>query len=85
MVEIMLQIKTFRFKGSKTSYNINTRKHTNINDDTNVIDEYVNNFIIDNGYRLVDLKVSTVDCAYHNNGGFNEIDLIYTLIYDTQQ
>ena len=78
----MIQIKTFKFIGSKTKYLGNGNGHENIKDDTETIDKTINDFIKKNVKCLEDIKITTVDCNYHNNGGYNSIDLIYTIIYE---
>ena len=78
----MIQIKTFRFIGSKTKYLGSGLSHENIKDDEKVIDKTINDFIKKNVKRLEDIKITTVDCNYHNNGGYNTVDLIYTIIYE---
>ena len=75
----MEQIKTFRFTGSESDYS--QRNFTNIKTDTKTIDSTINDFIETNVNELIDIKVATVDCRYHNNGGYNSVDLIYTIIY----
>lgn len=77
----MTRIKTFRFKGSRTKYIGNGIGHENLKDSADIIDETINNFIYDEVAELIDIKITTVDCNYHNNGGYNDIDLIYTIIY----
>lgn len=77
----MIKIKTFRFTGSKTKYLGSSKGHQNLKDSTNIIDETINFFICNEVAELIDIKITTVDCNYHNNGGYNDIDLIYTIIY----
>ena len=76
-----MKIKTFRFKGSKTFYNQSIREHANMKDSENDIDYVINDFIKDNVNELIDIKITTIDCMHHNNGGYNNVDLIYTIIY----
>lgn len=73
-----MRIKTFRFKGSDNEY---TGDFTNIKVSEEDIDLEINKFIEDYVNELIDIKITTVDCGYHNNGGYNEVDLIYTIIY----
>ena len=75
----MPKVKTFRFKGSKTHYT--SKGHEFLHDSTDDIDKVINNFICDNVSTLIDIKITTIECRWHNNGGYNEIDLIYTIIY----
>lgn len=79
----MRKVEVFRFKGIECKY-LNGN-FSNEKEDPRKIQTIINDFIANNGYSLVDIKVNTVDCRYHNNGGFNSVDLIYTVIYDTQQ
>lgn len=45
------------------------------------IERILNDFLEDNKYILVDLKVNSVDVHYNNNARGNEIKLVYTMIY----
>lgn len=49
------------------------------------IENTINEFLIDNNYTLVDLKVNNVDVMYHNNARGNTIKLVYTLIYEESE
>ena len=75
----MLKIQTFRFMGSGNEYF--EGKFINRKDDTIEIDDIINDFIAHDVKELIDIKITTVDCRYHNNGGYNNVDLIYTIIY----
>lgn len=76
----MPKVKTFRFKGSKTR--CTGKGYEYLHDSTDDIDKVINGFICDNVNTLIDIKVTAVECRWHNNGGYNEIDLIYTIIYE---
>lgn len=75
----MPKIKTFRFVGSKCEYN--KGKFSCLKSNTEDIDTVINNFIATNVTELIDIKVATVESMYHNNGGYNDVDLIYTIVY----
>ena len=74
--------KTFRFNGSKNDYDRSSQKNTKIYTSESVIDHTINQFLKDNEYILIDIKITTIDTNYHNNGGYNDIDLLYTIIYE---
>lgn len=74
-----MKIKTFRFNGCKTNY-ING-KHIKINDSNIDIDNCIMGFLKENNAELIDVKIVPIECMQHNNGGYNNIDLIYTIIY----
>lgn len=76
----MVKVKTFRFKGCKT--HCTSKGHECLHDSTDDIDKVINNFICDNVSTLIDIKITTIECRWHNNGGYNKIDLIYTIIYE---
>ena len=78
-MENMPKIKTFRFVGSECDYT--NGKFKCLKDDTKDIDSVINNFISKYVEELIDIKIATVDSSYHNNGGYNNVDLIYTIIY----
>ena len=73
------KIKTFKFVGSRCEYA--NGKFKCLEDYTEDIDNVINNFISKNVTDLIDIKIVTVDSRYHNNGGYNNVDLIYTIIY----
>lgn len=77
----MLKIKTFRFIGSKNSYTRSGNTNEKVYDKENKIDHEINQFLKDNGYDLVDIKITTIETNYHNNCGYNGVDLLYTVIY----
>ena len=75
----LAKVKTFRFFGSYNEYKNST--FSNIKTNTEDIDMEINNFIKENVTELIDIKITTVECRWHNNGGYNNVDLIYTIIY----
>lgn len=75
----MFKVKTFRFTGSECRY-ING-KFECAKEQTKDIDTIINNFISKYVEELIDIKITTVESNYHNNGGYNNVDLIYTIIY----
>ncbi len=75
----MLKVKTFRFVGSECEYT--NGKFKCLKDSTENIDIVINNFISKYVEELIDIKITTVENRYHNNGGYNNVDLIYTIIY----
>lgn len=44
------------------------------------LDEEVNNFIAT--HSIADIRVSTPTLMRHNNGGYDEVMIIYTILYD---
>jgi hypothetical protein len=56
-------------------------KHEMLSDSTKDIDNIINDFLLKNGAELIDIKITPIECSNHNNGGYNTIDLIYTVIY----
>ena len=75
----MLKVKTFKFIGSECEYTDGKFKCLKTNEKD--IDTIINNFISKYVEELVDIKITTVESRYHNNGGYNNVDLIYTIIY----
>lgn len=75
----MTKIKTFRFIGSECQYE--NREFKCLKDYAEDIDDIINNFISKHVNELIDIKIVTVDYRHHNNGGYNNVDLIYTIIY----
>lgn len=73
------KVKTFRFIGSKCEYT--DRKFILLKTNTEDIDKEINEFVSENVTELIDIKITTVENHYHNNGGYNGVDLIYTVIY----
>lgn len=47
--------------------------------DITLIETEINDFCKDKD--IVDIKTSTIDYDYHNNGGCNGITLVYTVLY----
>ena len=47
------------------------------------IDKKINKFLNVSipDHEVVDIKITSVDAHYHNNGRSNTIDLIYTIMY----
>ena len=78
----MYRVKTFRFVGSKNKYIKGTQEHEMIKDTESNIDMVINDFITDDGYKLVSVSITPIDCQSHNNCGYNKVDLLYTILYD---
>ena len=76
-----MKIKTFRFIGCKNNYIREKSTSEKVYDKENKIDYEINQFLKDNGYELVDIKITTIETNYHNNCGYNGVDLLYTIIY----
>lgn len=76
----MRKIKTFRFMGSSNIYNKgeNSKEYTEVS----AIDSFINDFLQHGDHSLIDIKIATVEAKHHNNGGYNLVDLIYTIIYE---
>ena len=83
----MTKVKVFNFEVSNCAYGadkddfkerwykINTPKLVSYDE----VEETINNFLKDKNY--IDMKVTTVDADYHNNGLANKVILVYTIIY----
>ena len=78
----MIQVKTFKFIGSKNNYLGNSKGNKKIATHESNIDLAINDFITDNGYKLISVSVNAITCHEHNNCGYNEVDLLYTILYD---
>lgn len=76
-----MKIKTFRFIGCKNSYTRGKDINEKVYDKENKIDHEINQFLKDNEYELIDIKITTIETNYHNNCGYNSVDLLYTVIY----
>ena len=78
----MIQIKTFKFIGSKNKYLGNSKGNQKVTTNESNIDLTINDFITDNGYKLISISITPIICHEHNNCGYNEVDLLYTILYD---
>ena len=76
----MIRVKTFRFVGSKNKYVKSTQEHEMIKDTESNIDMVINDFITDDGYKLVSVSITPIDCQSHNNCGYNKVDLLSVVI-----
>lgn len=71
-----MKISVFKYKASETGITNDCGECVN----TEVIESEINNFIKDKVLR--DIKVNTFTTHQHNNGGDNEVFLVYTLTYE---
>lgn len=78
----MTQLKTFKFIGSKNKYLGNSKGNQKITTSEPNIDLTINDFITDNGYKLISVSVTPIVCQTHNNCGYHGVDLLYTILYD---
>ena len=76
-----IKIKTFRFNGSRNKYKQNDKSNECYYHSTEKIDNDINTWIKDNNVFLVDIKITTIELNYHNNCGYNQVDLLYTIMY----
>ena len=72
-----IKIKTFKFVASLCGHEEKGRGINAFNADN--IDDTINDFCKDKD--VIDVKVNTIEHNWHNNGGSNGIDIIYTIIY----
>lgn len=83
----MIKIKVFRFEVSNASsscFEDDKYQRWYKQDQIKLasreyIENCINEFLKDK--EFIDLKVSTIDVEYHNNGRGNTIHLLYTLLY----
>ena len=78
----MIRVQTLRFIGSKNKYIKSTQNHEIIKDEESNIDMAINDFIKNNGYKLVSVSITPIVCQTHNNCGYHGVDLLYTILYD---
>ena len=78
----MIQIKTFRFIGSKTDGLDENRNPRLKQTPTKDIDKTINDFLAKCNGKYVNLYVSILQLSYHNNCGYHNNELVYTLVYD---
>ena len=46
---------------------------------TSDVEAEVNDFM--QYHNIISVNINTVDCRYHNNGGYNDVDIVYTIVY----
>lgn len=87
----MFAIKVFKFQvsnwtSSPCESDVNSNRYFNARSrlfSPNSIETTINNWIDDNPtYQIKDIKISTVDVEYHNNGRGNTVELWYTITYE---
>lgn len=75
----MTKVKIFEFSASKTCYD--GTSHELIEFDKQEAERQINDFLQTPNINLIDIKVNVVEKLVHNNGGFNNNTIIYTVIY----
>lgn len=81
---MVTKVKIFKFLVSDYGY---LQKNWNYSpprvDSVDTIEGTINNFIC---YKeVVSISVNNVDVAYHNNGGSNKVQLVYTIVYKERE
>ena len=82
MLNSVRKIKTFRFVGSKNEYIKGKGDNNKLYTSESIIDHSINQWLADNNAILIDIKINTIETNYHNNCGYNQVDLLYTIIYE---
>ena len=84
-----MQIKTFRFNGCRNVVERNsitggvTDSHAEW-DSPDKIDDFINGWAQKYNKVIVDVKITPVVVCRHNNGGYDTVDLIYTVFYNQE-
>lgn len=72
------KIKIFKGYAQQCNYNKATNCFYNSNE-LPELEDMVNDFC--KGKKVINVLANTVDEMYHNNGGCNRIQIVYTVIY----
>ena len=83
-----MKVKSFRFRVSNWTLNPSPKdkedSHFVVAADEvkccEEIDYVLNRFM--QSVKVIDVKVSTIDVNYHNNGRGNKVDMMYTVLYE---
>ena len=72
-----MKVKIFKFSASKNYYD--RKNHNLIEMNTPEAEKQINDFISDKD--IIDIKVSTITTHRHNNAGYDDNTIIYTILY----
>ena len=72
-----MKIAVFKYEASKSGWKENGGGEC-IN--AELIESEINEFCEDK--EVIDIKVNTVEYDYHNNGGCNGVEIVYTIMYN---
>ena len=87
----MTKVKVLKFEVSNCAYTANEDDFKTIWYKNNApklvsyeeVEETINDFLKDKNY--IDMKVTTVDSIYSNNGRSNKIILVYSIVYSEKE
>lgn len=74
-----MKVKIFRFIESKNLYENNISNQKVNQEDFDKYGDIINNFIEDK--EVINIEVNTIQAKYHNNCGYNENHIIFTILY----
>ena len=81
---MVTKVKIFKFMLSDSGYLQKNWRYSDPEvDSVSTIEKIINNFIC--GKEVVSISVNNVDVHYHNNGGSNKIELVYTIVYKERE
>ena len=74
------KIRVFRFPASRNKF-VRNGERTFLCErlNTSDVEAEINDFM--QYHNIISVNVNTVDCRYHNNGGYNDVDIVYTIVY----
>lgn len=74
-----MKVKIFRFIESKNLYENNISNQKVNQGDFDKYGDIINNFIEDK--EVINIEVNTIQAHYHNNCGYHENHIIFTILY----
>lgn len=74
-----MKVKIFRFIESKNLYENNISNQKVNQEDFDKYGDIINNFIEDK--EVINIEVNTIPAKYHNNRGYHENHIIFTILY----
>ena len=74
-----MKVKIFRFIESKNLYENNISNQKVNQEDFDKYGDIINNFIEDK--EIINIEVNTIQVKYHNNCGYHENHIIFTILY----
>ena len=74
-----MKVKIFRFIESKNLYENNISNQKVNQEDFDKYGDIINNFIEDK--EVINIEVNTIQAKYHNNSGYHENHIIFTILY----
>ena len=74
-----MKVKIFRFIESKNLYENNISNQKVNQEDFDKYGDIINNFIEDK--EVINIEVNTIQTKYHNNCGYHENHIIFTILY----